>query len=84
MRIALIATCLGDALFPEVALSEEGGVSRADYPAVRRWADRVKRLDRFVAMSGVFPAGKGLPDPDRRPLQAAGAGGAAVRTEWRR
>ena len=51
------------ALFPEVALSEEGGVSRADYPAVRRWTDRVKRLDRYVAMSGVFPAGKGLPAP---------------------
>jgi glutathione S-transferase len=83
--------CLGDAptvadvaLFPEVALSEEGGVSRADYPAVRRWTDRVKRLDRFVAMSGVFPAGSGLPDPDRCPLQAAGAGGAAARTERRR
>jgi len=55
MRIALIATCLGDALFPEVALSEEGGVSRADYPAVRRWTDRVKCVDRFVTMPGIFP-----------------------------
>lgn len=46
------------ALFPDVALSEEGGVSRIDYPAVRRWTDRVKRLDGFVSMSGVFPAGR--------------------------
>jgi glutathione S-transferase len=43
------------ALFPEVALSEEGGVSRIDYPSVRRWTDRVKRVDRFVTMPGVFP-----------------------------
>jgi glutathione S-transferase len=49
------------ALFPEVALSEEGGVSRIDYPAVRRWTDRVKRVDHFVGMSGIFPAGPGLP-----------------------
>lgn len=48
------------ALFPDVALSEEGGVSRIDYPAVRRWTDRVKRLDGFVSMSGVFPAGPAL------------------------
>lgn len=45
------------ALFADVVLSEEGGVSRIDHPAVRRWADRVKRLDGFVEMSGVFPAG---------------------------
>ncbi len=51
------------ALFPDVALSEEGGVSRIDYPAVRRWADRVKRIDGFVAMSGVFPAGPALAKP---------------------
>lgn len=45
------------AVFPDVALSEEGGVSRIDYPAVRRWTDRVKRIDGFVPMSGIFPAG---------------------------
>ena len=49
------------ALFPEVALSEEGGVPHVDHPSVRRWLDRVKRVDRFVGMSGVFPAGPGLP-----------------------
>lgn len=43
------------ACFPYVILSEEGGVSRQDYPAIRRWCDRVKRIDGFVAMSGVFP-----------------------------
>lgn len=45
------------ACFPYVILSEEGGITRQDYPAIRRWCDRVKRLDGFVVMSGVFPAG---------------------------
>jgi glutathione S-transferase len=43
------------ACFPDLALCEEGGLSRQDYPALRRWLDRVKRLDGFVTMSGVFP-----------------------------
>jgi glutathione S-transferase len=45
------------ACFPYVILSEEGGISRQDYPAIRRWCDRVKRLPGFIVMSGVFPAG---------------------------
>ncbi|QDZ00654.1 glutathione S-transferase [Nitratireductor mangrovi] len=45
------------ACFPYVMLSEEGGISRMDYPAIRRWCDRVKRVDGFVTMSGIFPAG---------------------------
>ncbi len=45
------------ACFPYSALSEEGGVSRQDYPAIRRWIDRFKRVPRFVEMSGVFRAG---------------------------
>lgn len=56
--------CLGDhptiadiACFPYVMLSEEGGVSRMDYPAIRRWCDRFKRISGFTVMSGVFPAG---------------------------
>ena len=64
--------CAGDrptvadiALFPDVALSEEGGVSRIDYPAVRRWTDRVKRIPGFTGMSGVFPTGAALPTPSR-------------------
>lgn len=56
--------CLADhptiadlAAFPYVMLSEEGGISRQDYPAIRRWCDRVKRIKGFIVMSGVFPAG---------------------------
>ena len=44
------------AIFPDVVLSEEGGVSRLDYPALRRWSDRVKRLPGFMTMPGIFPA----------------------------
>ncbi len=44
------------ACFPDIVLCEEGGISRQDYPAVRRWLDRVKRVPGFVTMSGVFPA----------------------------
>lgn len=42
------------ACFPYVALSEEGGISRQDYPAIRRRCDRVKRIPGFVGMSGIF------------------------------
>jgi glutathione S-transferase len=45
------------ACFPYIMLSEEGGISRQDYPAIRRWCDRVKRIKGFTVMSGVFPAG---------------------------
>jgi glutathione S-transferase len=44
------------ACFPYVMLSEEGGISRLPYPAIRRWTDRVKRMPDFTLMSGVFPA----------------------------
>ena len=47
------------AIFPDVMLSEEGGISRLDYPAVRRWTDRVRRLPGFVVMPGIFPLGVG-------------------------
>jgi glutathione S-transferase len=43
------------ACFPYVILSEEGGIARQDYPAIRRWCDRVKRIPGFVVMPGVFP-----------------------------
>jgi glutathione S-transferase len=39
-------------------LSEEGGISRQDYPAIRRWTDRVRRIPGFMVMSGIFPAGR--------------------------
>lgn len=44
-------------LFPDVALCEEGGISRLDYPALRRWTDRVKAIPGFVTMPGIFPLG---------------------------
>lgn len=49
------------ACFPYIMLSEEGGVSRMDYPAIRRWCDRFKRIPGFTVMSGVFPAGPAIP-----------------------
>lgn len=47
------------ALFPSVMLSEEGGIDRRDYPAIRRWCDRFKRTPGVVGMSGIFPAAAG-------------------------
>ncbi len=47
---------LGDiAVFPDVVLAEEGGVDLLDYPAIRRWLDRVKQVPGFTTMPGVFP-----------------------------
>lgn len=48
------------ACFPYIMLSEEGGISRQDYPAIRRWTDRVRRIPGFLVMSGIFPAGPAL------------------------
>ncbi len=46
--------------FAYVMLSEEGGISRMDYAAIRRWTDHVKRLPGFIVMPGIFPAGPAL------------------------
>jgi glutathione S-transferase len=56
------------ACFPHVMLSEEGGISRLPYPAIRRWTDRVKRLPHFTPMSGIFNASPlgSAPTSDRR------------------
>jgi glutathione S-transferase len=48
------------ACFPYVMLSEEGGISRLPYPAIRRWADRVKRIPGFTLMPGIFMADPAL------------------------
>ncbi len=48
------------AIFPDVMLSEEGGISRQDYPALRRWTDRVRRIDGWIPMPGMFPASPAL------------------------
>ncbi len=44
------------ALFPDVMLSDQGGISLLDYPALRRWTDRVKRIPGFTVMAGIYPA----------------------------
>jgi len=44
------------ACFPYVMLANEGGIELLDYPAIRRWTDRLKRLPGFVVMSGIFAA----------------------------
>jgi glutathione S-transferase len=43
------------AVFAPTALAADGGVSLDRYPALWRWIDRVKRLNRFIVMPGVFP-----------------------------
>jgi glutathione S-transferase len=48
------------ALFPDVILAEQGGIGLLDYPALRRWTDRFKRVPGFIVMAGIYPAG-----PDR-------------------
>jgi glutathione S-transferase len=43
------------AVFAPTALAADGGVSLDTCPALWRWIDRVKRLDRFIVMPGIFP-----------------------------
>ena len=43
------------ACFPYVMLSEDADLPREEYPSVRRWLDRFKRIDGFRVMSGIFP-----------------------------
>jgi glutathione S-transferase len=42
------------ACFPYVMLSEEAGIARRDYPAIRRWCDRIRLLPGFVPMAGIL------------------------------
>jgi len=42
------------ACFAQAALCEDGGLSRAAYPAVRRWMDRLRYLPGFQAMPGIL------------------------------
>jgi len=46
------------AIFPDVAMAEEGGVSLLDYPALVRWTDRVKQIEGFTVMPGIFHYGR--------------------------
>ena len=45
-----IAEC---AVYPYVALAEEGGLALAPYPAIRAWMRRIRALPGFLAMSGI-------------------------------
>lgn len=45
------------ACFPALALSHEGGIVRDDYPALRRWIERVRRLPGFAGMPGILEPG---------------------------
>jgi glutathione S-transferase len=44
------------ACFPHVMLAPEGDVSLIEYPALLRWAQRVKKIPGFIVMPGIFPA----------------------------
>ncbi|MSQ51180.1 MAG: glutathione S-transferase [Betaproteobacteria bacterium] len=46
------------ACFPYVMLSEEAGVSREEYAALRRWTDRVRGIPGFIGMPGIFDNGQ--------------------------
>lgn len=48
------ATVADIACFPYTALAPQGGIALDDYPAVRRWIDRVRHLPRFTGMPGIF------------------------------
>ena len=43
------------AVFPDAMLAPQGGISLTPYPAVRRWTDRVKDINGFVVMAGIYP-----------------------------
>lgn len=53
------------ACFPYVAISEEGGVSLEEFPAIARWCDRFMALDDFEPMAGMIPMP--LPKSLRKP-----------------
>jgi len=44
------------ACFPYAMLCEEAGVVQSEYPALRRWGDRLRQLPRFRPMPGIFAA----------------------------
>jgi glutathione S-transferase len=47
------------ACFPYVALSNDGGVARDEYPAIERWLTRVMTLPGFVDMPGMLMPWRG-------------------------
>ena len=43
------------AVFPDAMLAPQGGISLTPFPAIRRWTDRIKRIDGFEPMAGIYP-----------------------------
>ncbi|GGY83229.1 glutathione S-transferase [Cellvibrio zantedeschiae] len=41
------------AVYPYIALANEGKVDLADFPAIRKWLGRIEKLDGFVSMAGI-------------------------------
>lgn len=52
------------ACFPNVALSQDGGVSLDVYPSVRLWTRRIRALDRFIEMPGIHRLHELSPAPE--------------------
>ena len=52
------------ACFPNVALSQDGGVSLDAYPSVRLWTRRIRALDRFIEMPGIHRLHELSPAPE--------------------
>jgi glutathione S-transferase len=48
------ATIADLACFPYVALSEDGGIPRDEYPAIERWLRRVMDIPGFIDMPGIL------------------------------
>lgn len=48
------------ACFPCVALSNDGGIPRDEYPAIERWLARVMHLPGFVDMPGILQPYRGV------------------------
>ena len=61
------ATVADIACFPYVALSNDGGLPRDEYPAIERWLGRVMALPGFVDMPGILTPWSG-----EAPQEAAG------------
>ncbi len=52
------------ACFPNVALSQDGGVSLDAYPSVRLWTRRIRALERFIEMPGIHRLHELSPAPE--------------------
>lgn len=47
-------TIADTACFPYIALAPQGAIALDDYPAIRRWIERVRHLPGFIGMPGIF------------------------------